>query len=82
MSVMSGADTIPSAAGMLTGNQDRQTQGNLDSEAASWKYKQGSSDSPLAVRTPSVEGVKGKVQTAVGMVTGDAGLQKEGNVKG
>lgn len=30
---------------------------------------------------PSVEGVKGKVESVVGMVTGDQGKQMEGNAK-
>ena len=65
----------------MTGDQSRQTQGNLDSESASWKYKQATSDAPIAIPTPSVEGIKGKVQSGLGMVTGDEELQKKGNLK-
>jgi hypothetical protein len=56
-----------------------QSRGNTEAESAQWKYKQGTSDSTLAVPVPSVEGVKGKVESVVGMVTGDQGKQMEGN---
>jgi uncharacterized protein YjbJ (UPF0337 family) len=71
----------PSATGYLTGNQSKQTEGNLEAEKASMDYKQASSDSPLALPVPSAEGVKGKLESVAGMVTGDAELQKKGNVK-
>lgn len=69
------------AAGYLTGDQEKQTQGNLENEKASWEYKQASSDAPLAIPVPSVKGVEGKVESVVGMVTGDAEKQKKGNLK-
>jgi hypothetical protein len=53
----------------------------LEAEKASWDYKQASSDAPLAIPVPSVEGVKGKVESAVGMVTGDEEKQREGNMR-
>lgn len=74
------ADT-PRAAGYLTGDQSRQTRGNVDNEKAQWAYKQATSDSPFAIPVPSAEGVRGKVESVLGAVTGDVGKQKEGNVK-
>jgi uncharacterized protein YjbJ (UPF0337 family) len=71
----------PSATGYLTGDQSKQTEGNLEAEKASMDYKQASSDAPLALPVPSAEGVKGKMESVAGMVTGDAELQKKGNVK-
>lgn len=68
-----------SAAGYLTGDQDLQNRGNTEAEAAQWKFKQGMSNDVLAVPVPSAEGVKGKVESVVGMVTGDQGKQLEGN---
>lgn len=35
----------------------------------------------LSVPVPSVEGVKGKVESVVGMVTGDQKKQLEGNTR-
>lgn len=70
-----------SATGYLTGNQEKQTEGNLENEKAQWAYKQASSDRPLDIPVPSAKGVEGKVESVVGMVTGDAEKQKQGNVK-
>lgn len=69
------------ATGYLTGNQQKQTEGNLENERAQWEYKQATSEGLAAVPIPSVEGVKGKVESVVGMVTGDQERQREGNVK-
>lgn len=70
-----------SATGYSTGDQSKQTQGNLEAEKASMDYKQASSDAPLALPVPSLEGAKGKVESVAGMVTGNSELQKKGNVK-
>ena len=70
-----------SAAGYLTGNQQKQTEGNLEAEKASFEYKQATSDKPLDIPIPSAKGVEGKVESVVGMVTGDEELQKKGNLK-
>lgn len=74
--------------GYLTGDQSKQTEGNLENEKAQWSYKQatteqgsGLSAAMPAIPVPSVEGVKGKVESVVGMVTGDQGKQMEGNAK-
>jgi len=69
------------ATGYLTGDQSRQTEGNLEAEKASVDYKQAKTGNPLAVPIPSAEGVKGKMESVAGMVTGDQELQKEGNAK-
>lgn len=53
----------------------------MEAEKASWEYKQASSDKPLDIPIPSAKGVEGKVESVVGMVTGDAEKQKQGNVK-
>lgn len=58
-----------------------QNKGNVENEAAQWKYKQANSDSAVSVPVPSAEGVKGKVESVVGMVTGDQSKQMEGNAK-
>lgn len=58
-----------------------QNEGNVANEGAQWKYKQATSDSPLSVPIPSAEGVKGKLESVAGMVTGDQGKQMEGNVR-
>jgi len=70
-----------SATGYLTGDQSRQTEGNLEAEKASVDYKQAKTGNPLAVPIPSAEGIKGKMESVAGMVTGDQELQKEGNAK-
>ncbi|TXT04839.1 hypothetical protein VHUM_03922 [Vanrija humicola] len=70
-----------SAWGTITGNQDLQTEGNAEAESAQWKYKQANSDSVLAVPVPSLDGAKGKLQSAVGAATGNQELQNEGNVR-
>ena len=69
------------ATGYLTGDQSRQTEGNLEAEKASVDYKQAKTGNPLAVPIPSADGVKGKMESVAGMVTGDQELQKEGNAK-
>ncbi|ODO08928.1 hypothetical protein L198_00667 [Cryptococcus wingfieldii CBS 7118] len=79
--VDAGVGKVKSAVGYVTGDQSQQTQGNTQVEKAQWDYKQASSDSPLSVPVPSVEGVKGKLESVQGIVTGDAEKQKEGNVK-
>ena len=67
-------------AGYLTGDQQKQTEGNMENEKAQWEYKQATNDGLLSgIPVPSVEGVKGKVQSVVGMVTGDQAKQMEGN---
>ncbi|RSH81544.1 hypothetical protein EHS25_006166 [Saitozyma podzolica] len=78
---LGGLLTPPRATGYLTGNQQKQTEGNLENEKAQWEYKQATSEGIAAVPIPSVEGVKGKVESVVGMVTGDQERQREGNVK-
>ncbi|KAI9639854.1 uncharacterized protein MKK02DRAFT_40183 [Dioszegia hungarica] len=77
--VDSATAKVKSGFGYITGDQSMQSRGNTEAESAQWKYKQGTSDSTLAVPVPSVEGVKGKVESVVGMVTGDQGKQMEGN---
>jgi hypothetical protein len=58
-----------------------QNEGNLESESAQWKHKQATSDSVVAVPVPSVEGVKGKLESVVGMATGDQKRQMDGNMR-
>ncbi|CAK9786455.1 hypothetical protein CC85DRAFT_287067 [Cutaneotrichosporon oleaginosum] len=70
-----------SAWGYVTGNQELQTEGNVENEGAQWKYKQATSDKVVDVPVPSVEGVKGKLESVAGMVTGDQGKQMEGNAR-
>jgi hypothetical protein len=49
---------------------------------AQWKYKHATSDSILGgVPVPSAEGVKGKLESVEGMITGDQGKQQEGNIR-
>ncbi|WVQ82441.1 hypothetical protein IAT38_004569 [Cryptococcus sp. DSM 104549] len=79
--VDSGVGKAKSAIGYVTGDQQKQTDGNTQAEKAQWDYKQATSDSIAAVPVPSVEGVKGKLESVAGIVTGDAEKQKEGNVK-
>jgi len=75
----SGVAKLKSAVGYVTGNQEQQTQANLDAEKAQWEFKQASSDAPVAVPVPSLEGLAGKAQSVVGAVIGDQEMQKEGN---
>lgn len=70
-----------SAFGYVTGNQQMQNEGNLEAEGAQWKYKQANSDKVATLPVPSAEGVKGKLESAVGMATGDQKKQMEGNVR-
>ncbi|KIR67117.1 hypothetical protein I314_02330 [Cryptococcus bacillisporus CA1873] len=79
--VDSGVGKIKSAFGYLTGDQDKQTEGNTQAEKAQWDYKQATSDSIAAIPIPSVEGVKGKLESIVGMATEDPEKQKEGNIR-
>jgi len=58
-----------------------QTEGNLENESAQWKYKQATSDGVAAVPVPSVEGVKGKAESVIGMMLGDQSRQMDGNMK-
>lgn len=70
-----------SAVGYITGDQQKQMEGNVEAEKASWEHKQAQSSSPLAIPIPSLEGVTGKIQSAVGYLTGDQEMQKAGNLK-
>ncbi|WVO16362.1 hypothetical protein L204_104037 [Cryptococcus depauperatus] len=79
--VDAGVGKVKSAAGYMTGDQDKQTDGNTQAEKAQWDYKQATSDSLAAMPVPSAEGMKGKLQSVQGIVTGDAEKQKEGNVR-
>lgn len=65
----------------MTGDQQKQTEGNLAAEKASYEFKQATSKNPAAVPVPSLEGITGKIQSAVGMLTGDQGTQMDGNLK-
>ncbi|BEI89126.1 uncharacterized protein CcaverHIS019_0204880 [Cutaneotrichosporon cavernicola] len=67
--------------GYVTGNQEMQSEGNVENEGAQWKYKQATSDKAVDIPVPSGEGVKGKIESVVGMVTGDQGKQMEGNMR-
>jgi hypothetical protein len=58
-----------------------QTKGNIQSEEASFKYKQATSDGVAAAPVPSAEGIKGKLESVEGMLTGDQHKQMEGNVR-
>ncbi|WVR07243.1 hypothetical protein IAU60_004284 [Kwoniella sp. DSM 27419] len=75
----SGVGKAKSAFGYLTGDQDKQTQGNKEAESAQWSYKQATSDSIAAVPVPSAEGAKGKLESVQGMITGDQEMQRRGN---
>lgn len=70
-----------SAFGYVTGNQQMQNEGNVQAEGAQWKYKQANSDGIASVPVPSAEGVKGKLESVAGMVTGDQSKQMEGNAR-
>ena len=66
-----------SAYGMITGDQEQQTQGNLKAEKG--EFKSSLADGQLPI--PSKERLAGKVESAVGMVTGDEQKQTQGNIK-
>ncbi|GAA5962640.1 hypothetical protein JCM3765_006872 [Sporobolomyces pararoseus] len=68
---------VQSAYGMITGDQEQQTQGNLKAEKA--EFKSSLADGKLPV--PSAERLQGKLESAVGMVTGDEEKQTQGNLK-
>lgn len=71
-----------SGLGYITGDQAKQNEGNLEAEKAQWKYKQATSDSITdAIPVPSAEGIKGKLESVQGMVTGDQTKQQEGNLR-
>ena len=71
-----------SGAGYITGNQDLQTRGNIESGKANWEFKQGTSkDSAATVPVPSVEGAKGMMDSVKGMVQGDQDMQTQGNMR-
>ncbi|GAA5911385.1 uncharacterized protein JCM6883_000078 [Sporobolomyces salmoneus] len=68
---------VQSAYGMLTGNQEQQTQGNLKAEKGEMKSSLANGKLPI----PSAERLEGKLESAVGMVTGDSEKQTQGNLK-
>lgn len=77
-----GHALIYSAVGYVTGDQEKQSEGNVEAEKAQFKYKHATSDSLAdSIPVPSAEGVKGKLQSVQGMVTGDQKLQMEGNAR-
>lgn len=65
----------------MTGDQEKQTEGNTQAEKAQWDYKQATSDSIAAIPVSSLEGVKGKLESVAGAATEDSERQKEGNVR-
>jgi len=66
-----------SALGMLTGDQDKQSEGNVRAEQAEWKGAVARGELPSV----SGERMKGKLESAVGMATGNQDKQNEGNVR-
>lgn len=70
-----------SGIGYITGNQEKQTQGNIDTQKAQFSYKQATSDGIGAIPVPSAEGLKGQFQSVEGILTGDQGKQLEGNTR-
>ena len=70
---------LQSAAGILTGDTDKQTKGNLRVEKAEWK-KSVEGEHKLFPDV-SRERMKGKVKTAEGMLRGDKEMQREGNLE-
>ena len=68
--------------GYVTGNQEKQNEGTLENEKAQWKYKHATNESVLGgIPVPSQEGIKGKLQSVEGMITGDQTKQNEGNLR-
>ncbi|ORY21905.1 hypothetical protein BCR39DRAFT_552669 [Naematelia encephala] len=72
---------IKSGLGYITGDQEKQTEGNLENEQAQWSFKQATSSDAIPIPVPSSEGIKGKLESVQGIVTGDQELQKEGNIR-
>ncbi|GAA5846839.1 hypothetical protein JCM3766R1_004666 [Sporobolomyces carnicolor] len=68
---------VQSAYGMLTGDQDAQTEGNLKAEKAELESSLADGTVPI----PSGERLQGKLESAVGIVTGDKEKQTQGNLK-
>ncbi|GAA5930589.1 uncharacterized protein JCM15063_002406 [Sporobolomyces koalae] len=68
---------VQSAYGMITGDQEQQTEGNLKAEKGEFKSSLADGKLPL----PSAERLQGKLESAVGMVTGDSEKQTQGNLK-
>ncbi|GAA5820225.1 hypothetical protein JCM3770_006067 [Rhodotorula araucariae] len=68
---------VQSAWGMLTGDQETLSEGNVKAEKGEWKGAAAEGRVPL----PSAERIKGKVESAVGMATGDVDKQKQGNLR-
>ncbi|KAF8585075.1 hypothetical protein K439DRAFT_1410237 [Ramaria rubella] len=66
-----------SAWGMVTGDQDKQTEGNMRAEKAEWKSAIADGELP----TVSAERMEGKLESALGMATGNQEKQREGNIK-
>jgi len=66
-----------SALGMVTGNQEKQNEGNVRAEKAEWKGAIAHGELPSV----SAERMKGKLESAVGMATGNQEKQKEGNMR-
>ncbi|GAA5887929.1 hypothetical protein JCM16303_005635 [Sporobolomyces ruberrimus] len=68
---------VQSAYGMVTGDQEQQTAGNLKAEKG--ELKSSLADGTLPI--PSAERLQGKLESAVGIVTGDEEKQTSGNMK-
>ncbi|WWD17511.1 hypothetical protein CI109_101952 [Kwoniella shandongensis] len=79
--VDSGVGKVKSAVGYLTSDQQTQNEGNQESQKAQAEYKQATSDKIFDVPIPSGEGLKGRLESVEGMITGDQKKQMEGNMK-
>ncbi|KAK8864190.1 hypothetical protein IAR55_001436 [Kwoniella newhampshirensis] len=77
----SGVAKAKTAFGYLTSDQETQDQGNQESQKAQADYKQATSDKPFDIPVPSVEGMKGRLETVEGMIKGDQEKQMEGNLR-
>ncbi|KAK6353527.1 hypothetical protein TWF696_005490 [Orbilia brochopaga] len=67
---------IDSLKGMIFGDAEKQSRGNIEAEKAEWKQAvKGRHELPEV----SSERIDAKVKTAVGMITGNKEQQNEGN---
>ena len=70
------------ATGYLTGDQAKQTKGNVQAEDAQWSWKQATSDNALSIPHPSQEGIEGKGPECRGDGDGRPGTAERGECEG
>ncbi|CDZ96564.1 CsbD-like [Phaffia rhodozyma] len=72
------AGKLKSGWGIIAGDQDKQTEGNLQNERGNLEEAQSKGE---ILPAGGSETIKGKLETAAGIITGDQERQNAGNVR-